>query len=161
MDIIIFEDDIKYDGWIKPVLVFPILLLIGLGIAFLADARYSDIFPKEPAAESYPAAMVLFASAIFVLAVYGLVMPRKIYVTQGGIRIKFGAFSWMIPYRTIETIKPESGWLVFWAHTFITSYRNQIEIVRKNRMRIRICPLRRDEFVQCASRALEDSRRGK
>lgn len=159
MDMIVFEDNIKYDGWIKPVLVFPILLLIILGVLFYIDARSSDIFPQEPASKSDLAAVVLFASVVFVLAVYWLVMPRKIYVMLEGIKIEFGAFSWNVPYKTIETIKPERGWIVFWAHSFITSYGSQLEIVRKNRMRIRICPSRRDEFVQYANRALEDWRR--
>jgi hypothetical protein len=156
---IIFEDDIKYDGWVKPVLVFPILLLVVLGVLFYIDAHSSDIFPKEPASKSELAAIVLFASAVFVPAVYWVVMPRKICVTQEGIRLAFSGFTWNVPYKTIETIKPERGWIVFWAHTFITSYGSQIEIVRKNRLKIRICPRRRDEFVQYANRALEDWKR--
>jgi len=156
MDMIIFEDKIKYDSWIKPVLVFPMILLVVLGILFYVDAHSSDIFPKEPAAKSSLAYIVLFASAVFVPAVYWLVLPRKIYVTQEGIRLAFSGFSWNVPYKTIETIKPERGIIVWWAHSFITSYGSQIEIVRKDRLKIRVCPSRRDEFLQYANRALSD-----
>jgi hypothetical protein len=153
---IIFEDNIKYDTWIKPVLVFPIILLVVLGIIFYVDAHYSDIFPKEPTAKSELASIALFASTVFILAAYWLFLPRKIYVTQEGIKLKFNSFSWNIPYKTIESFKPAQGIIVFWAHTFITSYGSQIEIVRKNRLKIRVSPSRRDEFLQYANRALED-----
>jgi len=156
---IIFEDEIKYDTWVKPVLVLPIILLVVLGIIFYVDAHYSDIFPNEPAAESGLASIVLFASTVFVLAVYWLVLPRKIYVTQEGIKLEFRSFSWNIPYKTIESVKPAQGMIVFWAHTFITSYGSQIEIVRKNRLKIRVSPSRRDEFLQYANMALADWRR--
>ena len=156
MDMIIFEDSIKYDAWVKPLLVFPFVLLIVLGILFYVDAHDSDIFPKEPATESRMASTVLFASAVFVLAIYWLVLPRKILITQEGIKIKFSCFSWNIPYRTIKSVKPAEGLIVWWAHSFITSYRSQIEIVRKYRLKIRVCPSRRDEFLQSANKALED-----
>lgn len=159
MDMIIFEDNIKYDGWVKPLLIFPILLVIGMGVMFYIDAHFSDILPKEPAADAAVGAIVLFVSAVFIPAVYWIVLPRKIYVMREGIKISFSGFSWNVHYSTIETISPVSGWIVFWTHSFITSYGSQIEIVRKYRMRIRVCPSRRDEFVQYANRALEDWRR--
>ena len=156
MDLIIFEDGIKYDAWVKPLLVLPIVLLIVLGILFYYDARTSDIFPKVPGTESKTASTVLFASIVFVLAVYGLVLPRKILVAQEGIKIKFGGFSWNIPYETIESVKPAKGMIVWLGHSFITSYGSQIEIARKNRLKIRVCPSRRDEFLQQTNKALED-----
>ncbi len=156
MDLIIFEDSIKYDAWVKPLLVFPFVLLIVLGILFYIDAHDSDIFPKEPATESKTASAVLFGSIVFVLAIYWLVLPRKIFVAQEGIKIKFSGISWNIPYRTIKSVKPAEGLIVWWAHSFITSYGSQIEIVRKNRLKIRVCPSRRDEFLRHANKALED-----
>jgi len=156
MDLIIFEDGIKYDAWMKPFLVFPLVLLIVLGTLFYIDAHDSDIFPKEPATESKLASAVLFASTVFVLAVYWLVLPRKIFVTQEGIKLKFGSFSWNIPYKSIESFKPAKGMIVWWAHSFITSYGSQIEIIRKNRLKIRVSPSRRDEFLQHANKALAD-----
>jgi uncharacterized protein (DUF983 family) len=34
MDLVLFEDSIKYDLWVKIALVFPIILLIALGFLF-------------------------------------------------------------------------------------------------------------------------------
>jgi hypothetical protein len=119
MGLIIFEDSIKYDKWVKPFLVFPLVLLIVLAILFCMDAYYSDIFPKEPGAKSKTASAVLFASTVFVLAIYWLVLPRKIFVTQDGIKIKFSGFSWNIPYQAIKSVKPGEGIIVWWAHSFI------------------------------------------
>ena len=156
MDLIIFEDRIKYDAWVKPMLVFPLVLLIVLGILFYVDAHYSDLFPKEPATESKTASVVLFASAVFVLAVYWLFLPRKIYVTQEKIKLRFGGFDWNIRYKTIKSVKPAKGIIVWWAHSFITSYGSQIEIVRKNRLKIRVSPCRRDQFLEYANKAHSD-----
>jgi len=46
MDLVIFEDSIKYDLGIKIVLAFSLAVLIVLGILFYVDAQDSDIFPK-------------------------------------------------------------------------------------------------------------------
>jgi len=156
MDQIIFEDSIKYDPWIKAVLVFSFVLLIVLGILFYVDAHDSDIFPKEPATESKTGSVVLFISAVLLLAVYWLILPRKIAVSQDGIILKFSGFNWTIPFKTIKSIKPASGIIVWWAHSWITSYGSQIEIARKNRLKIRVSPSRRDQFLEYAYKAFAD-----
>jgi hypothetical protein len=156
MDLIIFEDRIKYDAWLKPVLVFPLILLIVLGILFYVDAHYSDLFPKESAQESKIASVVLFASTVFVLAVYWLFLPRKIYVAQEKIKLRFGGFDWNIPYKTIISIKSAQGIIVWLGHSFITSYGSQIEIIRKRRLKIRVSPCRRDQFLEYANKAYSD-----
>jgi hypothetical protein len=61
MDLVIFEDSIKYDLGIKIVLVLSLALLIVLGILFYVDAQDSDIFPGEPAAESRTGSFVLLS----------------------------------------------------------------------------------------------------
>ncbi len=142
MDLVIFEDNVKYDFWIKAVLVLSVVLLIVLGILFYVDARDSDIFPGEPAAESRTGSFVLFAAAVFLMAVYWLILPRTIAVSQEGLILRFRAFSWNIPFATISSINPASGIIVWWAHSWITSYRSQIEIIRKHRLNIRVSPSR-------------------
>ena len=156
MDSVIFEDSIKYDPWIIVVLVLSLVLLVVLGILFYVDAHGSDIFPGEPAAKSQTGSVVLFASAAFVLALYGLILPRRIAVSREGIVLRFNGFSWKIPFRTITSIKTAKGIIVWWAHSWITSYGSQIEIFRKHRLKIRICPARRDQFLEYANRALTD-----
>ena len=105
MDLVIFEDSIKYDIGIKVVLIFSVGLLIVLGILFYVDARESDIFPGEPAAKSRTGSFVLFAAAVLLMAVYWLILPRTIAVSQKGLILRFRAFSWKIPCATIRSIR--------------------------------------------------------
>jgi hypothetical protein len=156
MNIIIFEDNIKYDPWVIVVLTLSLVLLIVLGILFYMDAHGLDIFPGESAAESGMGAVAIFASAAFVLATYWLFLPRKIAVSQDGIIIKFGGFKWMISFETIKSISAARGIIVWWAHSWITSYGSQIEIIRRHRLKIRICPTLRDQFLEYANKALAD-----
>jgi hypothetical protein len=158
MDLIIFEDNIKYDPWVIIVLALSLVLLIVLGILFHVDAYDSDIFPGESTAESRTAAVVLFASPVFLLAAYWLILPRKIAVSQDGIIIKFSGFKWKISFETIKSISAARGIIVWWAHSWITSYGSQIEIIRRHRLKIRISPTSRDQFLEYAHKALADWR---
>jgi hypothetical protein len=155
-ELVIFEDGIKYDFRIKAILVLSVVLLIALGILFYVDARYSDIIPAEPAAESRTGSFVLFSATALLLTAYWLVLPRTIAVSQEGLILRFRAFCWHIPFATIKSIKPASGIIVWWAHSWITSYRSQIEIVRKYRLKIRVSPSRRDQFLEYVHKAFAD-----
>jgi hypothetical protein len=156
MDLVIFEDSIKYDLGIKIVLVLSLMLFVVLGILLYVDAHSSDIFPGEPAADSRTGSFVLFASVLLLVMVYWLVLPRAIAVTQESLILRFRAFNWNIPFATISSIEPASGMIVWWAHSWITSYRTQIEIVRKYRLKIRVSPTRRDQFLEYAHKAFAD-----
>jgi hypothetical protein len=158
MDLIVFEDSIRYDPCIKVVLALSVVLLVVLGVLFYVDASDGDIFPGEPAAQSRTGSVVLFGSAVFVLVIYWLILPRKIAVSQDGIVLRFNAFSWNIPFGTIRSIKTARGIIVFWAHSWITSYATQIEIRRRYRLKIRVSPARRDQFLEYANKALADWR---
>ncbi len=156
MDVIVFEDSIKYEAWIQVVLALSLVSLVVLGILFSIDANGSDIFPGEPAAESRMGSAVLFAAAVFILIIYWLILPRTIAVSQEGIVLQFNACCWKIPFRTIESIKAARGIIVFWAHSWMTSYATQIEIRRRHRLKIRVSPARRDQFLEYANKALSD-----
>jgi len=39
MDLVLFEDQIKYDPWVKIAIIFPVILLIALGVLFYVDAN--------------------------------------------------------------------------------------------------------------------------
>jgi len=156
MDMIIFEDDIKYEVWVKLLLVLSPILLVVLGILFSMNAHGSNIFPRESAPESQTASVVLYASVVFVVVVYWFAFPRKISVHQFGIKIKHGGFNWNIPFKAIKTMLPSRGIIVWWGYSSLTSYGSQIEIVKKSGFKIRVCPSRRDEFLEHANRALKD-----
>jgi len=140
MDLVLFEDSIEYDVWIKAALVFPIILLIALGILFYIDAHYSDVVP-------------------FVLVVYWLFLPRKIYVLQDRIKIKLGQFFLNVSFDNIESVKPAKGIIIFSSFSSITSFSTQIEIIRKRGLNWRISPSRRDQFLEYVNRAMSDWKR--
>lgn len=159
MKLILYEDSIKYDFWVKVALALPIVLLVAMGLLFYADAHYKDIIPKEPAKDSSTGALILFVSAPFVLFVYWMVLPRRLFVLQDRIRLQFGQFFWNVHFKTVESVKPSTG-LAVWSYcSSITCYSTQIEIVRKRRGNIRVSPARRDQFLDYVNRALFDWRR--
>jgi hypothetical protein len=156
MDLVLYEDNIKYDFWVKIALAFPVVLLIGMGLLFYIDALYKDVIPSEPAKDSHMGAIVLFATAPFILFVYWMVLPRKIFILQDRIRLQFGRFFWNVPFETIESVKASRG-IAAWSYcSSITCYSTQIEIVRKRRGNIRVSPTHRDRFLDSVQRALSD-----
>lgn len=159
MDLVLFEDSIEYDVWIKAALVFPIILLIALGVLFYIDAHYSDVVPSESEAESNFGAIILFASVPFVLVVYWFLLPRKIYVLQDRIKIKLGQFYLNAAFDNIESVKPARGIIVFSSFSSITSFSTQVEIIRKRGLNWRISPSKRDQFLEYVNRAISDWKR--
>lgn len=156
MDLVLFEDQIKYDPWVKIVIIFPVILLIALGVLFYIDANYKDVIPSESETDSNTAVIIILASVFFVLVIYWLSLPRKIYVLQDRIKLKFGQFFWSIPFETIKSVKPAKGIVVWRGFSSITSYSTQIEIVRSKRQNVRISPTRRDQFLVYVKRAMSD-----
>jgi hypothetical protein len=159
MDLVLFEDSIEYDGWVKAALVFPIILLIALGILFCIDAHYSDLIPSQPEAESNFGAIILFASVPFTLVLYWLLLPRKVYVLQDRIRIKLGQFFLNVAFDNIESVKPARGIMIFSSFSSVTSFSSQVEIIRKRGQNWRVSPSRRDQFLEHVNRAMSDWKR--
>lgn len=159
MNLVLYEDSLKYDSWVKILIVFPVVLLVVLGILFYIDAHYSDVLPREPEGETHLASVILFASVFFVLIIYWLVLPTKIYVLQDRIKIKYGQFFWNVPFDSIKSVKAAEGMPLWNISGSVTSYSRQIEIVRKDRRNIRISPNRRDQFIECVNRTMSDWRR--
>lgn len=155
---VMFESNIKYELWFKVILTLSVLLILTTGILFYLDARGNDVIPGQLAEESARGWPILLAATVFMVMVFWVILPESIAVTREGLVIKFRAFDWRIPFGTVSSIKPVFGIFVFWAHSWITSYRNQIEIHRKNLLKIRICPENRDRILECAARALGEWR---
>lgn len=155
MDSVLYEDTVKYEFWAKVLLAFPVLLLIAMGVFFYDYAHHRAIPGGEETAV-HTASLVLFLTAPFILLIYWLVLPTKIYILQDRIRIKYGQFYWNVRFDTIETVKTAKGIPPLMSNSSVTSYRNQIEIVRRKRMNIRLSPSQRDQFVEHANRALSD-----
>ena len=159
MDLVLFQDQLKYDPLVKIAIISPVILLIALGILFYIDANYRDVIPSESKADSYTAALIIFASVLFVLVVYWLVLPRKIYILQDRLKLQMGQFTWNIPFETVESVKATKGIIAWRSVSSITSYSTQIEIIRSRGQNVRISPDRREQFLEYVERALYDWRR--
>jgi hypothetical protein len=154
MDIMLYETPIKYERWAKILLGFPIVLVIAMGIYFYSMARSQHGISDMTAHGFHVASIVLFATAPFILLIYWLVIPTKIFIHQDRIRIKYGQFYWNVRFETIESVTAASGIPPAWSNSSVTSYRNQIEIVRIRKRNIRLSPDNRDQFLDQANRAL-------
>ncbi|MBC7364967.1 MAG: hypothetical protein H5U07_10595 [Candidatus Aminicenantes bacterium] len=158
MDLILYEDTVRYDKWVKVLLIFPVLLFLVLSLLFYLNSQGQNIFPKEKPQDSLVGAAVMFGAAVFVLVIYSLAFPRSIAVAQDGIVLRFKAFSWKVPFRKVKTIGFNTG-LPSWRTTNLaTTFRNYVEIVKNNGARLRISPAHPEQFLEYATRALEEWR---
>ena len=153
---LIHEGSIKYETWAKVLLGLPILLVTAMGVYFYDASRLKDGLSAATAQGFQAASIILFATGPFILFIYWLVLPRKIYILQDRIRIKYGQFYWNVRFDTIESMKTARGIPLVWSNSSVTSYRNQIEILRIKKMNIRLSPDNRDQFLDYANRAFAE-----
>ena len=156
MEPVVFEDEVKYDLWLKIILVGSIVVLIAMGIMFSVDAYSRDILPEEPMEDSKIGAIILFVSAVFVFLVLRAVLPRKLFILRDKIRIKSSFFTYNVPFLKIESYAKAKGFPIGNYLISSTSLKNQIEIFRKSGLRIRISPSRLDFFLEALDRAVKD-----
>jgi hypothetical protein len=159
MDGALYEYPLKYERWVKILLGFPIVLVTAMGFYFYYVASSQPGISAVTVHGFRVASIVLFATAPFILLIYWLVLPTKIFIHQDKIRIKYGQFHWNVRFDTIEAVQAVSGIPPVWSNSSVTSYRNQIEIVRKRRRNIRLSPDNRDQFLHQVNRALSDWKR--
>jgi hypothetical protein len=158
MDLILYEDAVKYDKWTKVILIFPVLMFAVLSLLFYLNSQSQNIFPKESPQASLVGAAVMFGAAVFVLLIYFLALPRSIAVAQDGIVLRFRVFSWKIPFGKIKTISSGTLRPSWRTQNFATSFRGLVEIIRVDGSRIRVSPSRPEIFLDYATRALEEWR---
>lgn len=159
MDNVLYEYPLKYELWAKILLAVPPVLLIAAALLFYRLSQTPGSIPGETEQGLRIATWVLFATAPFILFIYWLVLPTNIFIYQDRIRVQYGRFFWNVRFDTIESVKATKGIPPAWSNSSVTSYRNQIEIVRKGRMNIRLSPDNRDRFLDHANRALSEWKR--
>jgi hypothetical protein len=155
----LYEYPLKYERWAKIFLALPPVTLVVLGIIFHRLALAPDLMPGETESGLRIASWVLFASAFFVIFIYWLVLPTKIFIHPDRLRIQYGRFTWKVPFDKIEAVKAGRGMPPAWGNSSVTSYRNQIEIIRKGKMNIRLSPDNRALFLDHVNRALKEWKR--
>lgn len=147
MDTVIYEDNPRYDVWLKGIMFLPVFfLLIGLYFLFTAQAE---------------SAIGIFATGALMGAIYWAVLPRKYQILDSKIRIVLGGqFSFKVPFDTLETAgKPEGVNLgINFATTFLSQHI--VEIKRKKGMTVNITPNDRDLFLENLKQAVYDWKRG-
>jgi len=156
MAMILNKFNIKYGRWIKILFAFPVVFAVVLGALLYAVAHYTDLISIEAVQELDKAAIIMFSLAPFVLFVYWLFLPQKIFVMQDRIRIKFGRFHWNIPFETIDRLEVAKGIKSRKSYNLITCLKVKIEIVRKKGKGIRISPSERDQFLGYVERVMFD-----
>jgi hypothetical protein len=143
VDSVIYEDNPRYDVWVKGIMVLPVFfILIGLYYLFTAQVE---------------SAIGLFATAVLMGAIYWAVFPRKYQILDSKIKIVLGGqFSFNIPFDTLQTAgKPEGVNLgLNFATTFLSQHA--VEIKRKKGMTVNITPNDRDQFLENLNKAVYD-----
>jgi len=156
MEMTLFEDKVRYDLWLQILLALSILVLVVLGFIFNTDAHTRDILPGETAKESRIATLVVFAVAAFELLLYSAILPRKIIIGPNKVRIKCGLFYYGIPFSAIQSVRMARGIALGTYISFITSFKNQVEIERKKGLNIRFSPTQVELFLVTLNSALSD-----
>ena len=140
----------------KILLIGSVVLLVALAAMFSVDAFFRDILPEEPAEDSKMGALIVGASTVFILFMYWIFLPRKAFVYRDKVRIKYGFFSYNVPFGKIESYSKSKGLPLGQTLSSSTSIKNQIEIVRKSGWKIRISPIHTDRFLEALNRAVEE-----
>ncbi len=109
MDMIIYQDDVEYDLWLKLILGISVALLLVPGILFYIDGYVRDVSPSLPDAESRLGAILLFAGTALMAALFWAIMPQRLYILEDRIRVKLGAFSYSITFDTIKSVEAAKG----------------------------------------------------
>ncbi len=147
---------IKYGPWIKTLFIFPVGFAVVLGALFYVVAHYTNLISIEAAQELDKAAIIMFSLALFILFVYWLFLPQKIFVLQDRIMIRFGRFHWNIPFEKIERVEVAKKIKSRKSHNLITCLKVKIEIVVKKGKNIRISPVERDQFLGYVERSMSN-----
>ncbi len=147
---------IKYGPWIKTLFIFPVGFAVLLGALIYGVAHYTNMVSIEAAQDLDKAAIIMFSLALFILLVYWLFLPQKLYVLQDRIMIRFGRFHWNIPFKKIDRVEVAKEIKSRKCHNLITCLKVKIEIVVKKGKNIRISPAERDQFIGYVERAMFD-----
>jgi hypothetical protein len=147
---------IMYSRGIKILFAFPVVFAVVLGALFYVVAHYTNLISIEAAQELDKAAIIMFSLALFILFVYWLFLPQKVYVLQDRIRIRFGRFHWNIPFKKIDRVEIAKKIKCKKCYNLITCLKVKIEIVRKKGKNIRISPAERDQFLGYVERSMFD-----
>ena len=141
---LIYEDNPRYDLWLKLILGGVLLLTLVLGFVLLPQ----DI----------EAALVMFGVTLFDALLFKAVLPQRLQIFEDTLRIVLGGpLATNIPLSDIKYARYGSGrkTFIYWGIRFATSYKGVVEIVRKKGLNLVISPTHYETFVELLNQALE------
>lgn len=140
----IYEDKPKIGKLLKAVLTFPVAI-------FLIIAIIS--FPAE-----MEAGFTLAGTAVLIAVIFWIVVPRKYAIYEDRVTIVIGSpFSIGIPFKNIKTARIPKGIFAVGVN-WVTSFRNELQIVTRRGWNINITPGNRELFLEHLNKALEEWR---
>ncbi|HEK86640.1 MAG: hypothetical protein ACPLZD_10480 [Candidatus Saccharicenans sp.] len=159
MDIIIYEDSVKYDPGVKMVFWLPVVALAILATLFLLNYSGYYLIGRGSIKEAGEGGMVFLGMALFLALLFQVIFPKSLAVAQDGIVLKFKYFKWKVPFEKITSIEMAKGISQIRTYNLSLSFKGTVEIIKRSGMRIRITPAHPYEFLAQASRALEEWKR--
>ena len=146
MNILLYQDNPKYDLWVKFILGSIIACTFILGIIFI---------PQDT-----EAAIVMFGITLFDGLLFKAILPRRFQIFDDRMRILLGGpLSINIALSDIEKIMPvsRSNVFIYWGIKFATSTSCVIEIIRKKGLNLIISPDNPEMFIEQFERARKES----
>ena len=143
MSNLLYEDNPKYDTWLK-------VLLGGiLALPFVLGPILISVNIEE--------ALVLFGAALFEIILFRMILPRRFQILNDKLRIILGGgpFALNIPLSDITDVRPRTGAkaFVFTGIRFATSANHTIEVIRSKGLNIVISPTNDDMFLEQLNQA--------
>jgi hypothetical protein len=134
---IIYEDQSRYDLWLKAILFGVLALTLGLGLYFLS--------------RDVEAAATLLGVTVFDALLFNFIMPRSFQIYTDRLVIVLGRpFSLTVPLHDIKTAGRVSGLrtMSYSGVRFATSVHGVVEITRSRGMNVVISPSHPDLFLE-------------
>ncbi len=154
MEQLLYEDIPKYDARHKFFLIAAPVLFFVFGLLFFVGGYCRSVPPGESATGPKTAAVVLLATAAFVVAVYWALLPKRFSIFNDRVEIKFGLLRLNIALGKIKGAQTAEGRMTTPGFGCVTSSENIVEISTTNGFTVRISPTNRDLFLKSLDKAM-------
>lgn len=140
----VYEDKPNIGKLLMAVLGLPVVIFLIIAIVLL---------PAEP-----ETGFALAGTAVLISIIFWIVLPRKYVVYEDKVKIVLGGpLSVGIPFKNIRTARIPKGVFTTGVN-WVTSFKNELQIVTRRGWNINITPGDRDQFLEHLNKALEEWR---
>ena len=129
-----------------------LIAVLGLPVAiFLVIAIV--LLPDDP-----ETGLALAGTAVLIAIIFWIAIPRKYVIYEDRVKIVLGGpLSVGIPFKNIRTARIPKGMFTTGVN-WVTSFKNELQIVTRRGWNINITPADRDLFLEHLNKALEEWR---